>query len=62
MRKRKQTIYMPEIQADEKQRADKIQSAKDQAEIQAEKELALKEFELKAQQSCQVPEATSLCR
>ena len=45
-----------ELQAEEKKRADKIrfaqiEAAKEQAKIVAEKELALKELELKAQQS-----------
>ena len=45
-----------ELQAEEKKRADEIrfaqiEAAKEQAKIEAEKELALKELELKAQQS-----------
>ena len=45
-----------ELQAEEKKRADEIrfaqiEAAKEQAKIEAEKELALKELDLKAQQS-----------
>ena len=55
-KKRADEIRMVEIQreAEEKKRADEIQmtqteTAKDQAIIEAEKEIALKEMELKAQ-------------
>ena len=47
-------LQMAEIQTDEKKKADEIQmaqteAANDQAKIQAEKELTLKELELKGQ-------------
>ena len=49
-------IRMAELQAEDKKRADEIrmaqiEAAKEQAKIEAEKELTLKELELKAQQN-----------
>ena len=54
--KRKVEIRMAELQAEDKKRANEtrmaqIEAAKEQAKIEAEKELALKELELKAQQN-----------
>ena len=65
--KRQVEIWMAELHAEDKKRADELQAerekradeirfaqtvaAKEQAKIEAEKELALKELELKAQQS-----------
>ena len=50
-KKRVDEIYMAEIQAEEKKRSDEIQIQIQLAKIEADKELTLKEMELKAQTS-----------